>query len=201
MANEFGRLMKGVGTHIPNGSQTMSFVPKSSIPVYKIVTCARIVCDYLPLKSEPKCTRMTVGGNRLICLHDTSTDAADLILIKLFFNSVLSTTNANSISADIKDFFVANKPLLSTEFMSIHVQFVSLEIIEQYKLRPLIHNDWLYIKNTKGMYGLKQTGYLADKNLDKPCKHTHGLWVHETRDIQFVLVVDDFGIKYTKIIY
>ena len=25
-----------------------------------------------------------------------------------------------------------------------------------------------------------------------------GLWKHKTRDIQFVLVVDDFGIKYTK---
>ena len=56
------------------------------------------------------------------------------------------------------------------------------------------------------MYGLKQAGYLADKNLEthlskygyKPCKHTRGLWVYETRDIQFVLVVDDFGIKYTK---
>ena len=56
------------------------------------------------------------------------------------------------------------------------------------------------------MYGLKQAGYLANKNLEahllkygyKPYKHTRGLWVHETRDIQFVLVLDNFGIKYTK---
>ena len=129
----------------------MSFVPKSSIPTDKIVTYACIVCDYRPLKSEPNRTRLTVGGDRLICLHDTSTDAADLILIKLFFNSVLSTTNTKFISADIKDFFLTNNHLLSPEFMRIHVQFVPLEIIEQYNLHPLIHNYWLFIKITKEM--------------------------------------------------
>jgi len=58
----------------------------------------------------------------------------------------------------------------------------------------------------KGMYGLKQTSYLANKNLEthlkkygySPCKHTRGLWTHITRDIQFILVVNDFGIKYIK---
>ena len=199
MANEFGSLMNGVVKCMPNGSQTMSFVPKSSIPIDKIFIYARIVCQYRPLKSEPNRTRLTVGGDRLQWLHDTSTDTADLILIKRFFNSILSTKDAKFISADIKDFFLANNPLLSPEFMRIHVKFVPLEIIEQYNLRPLIHNDWLYIKITKGMCGLKQAGYLANKNLGahllkygyKPCKH-------ETRDIQFVLVVDNFGMKYTK---
>ena len=51
-------------------------------------------------------------------------------------------------------------------------------------------------------YGLKQAGYLANQNLQQhfkkygctPCKQTKGLWKHATRDVQFVLVVDDFGI-------
>ena len=29
-------------------------------------------------------------------------------------------------------------------------------------------------------------------------KHTPGLWTHETRQISFTLVVDDFGVKYVK---
>ena len=111
---------------MPNSSQTMSFVPKSSISVDKTVTCARIVCDYRPLKSEPNCTRLSVRGNRLICSHDISTDSADLILIKHFFNSVLSTTNAKFISVDIKDFFLASNPLLSPEFIGTLVQFLKL---------------------------------------------------------------------------
>ena len=88
--------------------------------------------------------------------------------------------------------------------MRIHVWFVPPEILDQYNLCPLIHNEWLYIKISKGMYGLKQVGYLANQNLQKhlakygytTCRHTRGLWKHHTQDIQFVLVVDDFGIQY-----
>jgi len=81
---------------------------------------------------------------------------------------------------------------------------VPQEIIQQYNLRPLIHNDWSYIQIPKGMYRLKQAGYLANQNLKEhlakygytPCRHTKGLWKHHTRDIQFMLVVDDFCIQY-----
>ena len=53
------------------------------------------------------------------------------------------------------------------------------------------------------MYSLKQAGYLANQNLKQnlakygytSCMHTKGLWKHNTQDIQFVLVVDDFGIQ------
>jgi hypothetical protein len=54
------------------------------------------------------------------------------------------------------------------------------------------------------MYGLPQAGILANellqRNLAKdgyrPTQHTHGLWKHDTRPISFLLVVDDFGVKY-----
>jgi hypothetical protein len=53
------------------------------------------------------------------------------------------------------------------------------------------------------MYGLPQAGLaneLLHRNLSKdgyrPMQDTHGLWKHETRPISFLLVVDDFGVKY-----
>ena len=54
------------------------------------------------------------------------------------------------------------------------------------------------------MYGLPQAGRIAYDELVThmakydyhPCKRTAGLWGHKTRDINFTLVVDDFGIKY-----
>ena len=54
------------------------------------------------------------------------------------------------------------------------------------------------------MYGLKQSGVLANLHLEKllakdgymKTTHTSGLWKHNTRPITFVLCVDDFGIKY-----
>ena len=54
------------------------------------------------------------------------------------------------------------------------------------------------------MYGLPQAGLLANELLEKRLnKHGYrqsklvpGLWKHDTRPIQFTLVVDDFGVKY-----
>ena len=56
----------------------------------------------------------------------------------------------------------------------------------------------------KGMYGLKQARQIANNrlqlNLSKhgyfPTRTTPGLWKHETRQMQFALVVDEFGVKY-----
>jgi hypothetical protein len=54
------------------------------------------------------------------------------------------------------------------------------------------------------MYGLKQACLLANQLLQKclapfgyyPAHHTPGLWLHKTRPIACVLIVDDFTVKY-----
>ena len=54
------------------------------------------------------------------------------------------------------------------------------------------------------MYGIKQAGIVAHKALIHhlapfgyhPARHTPRIWQHETRDTIFILVVDDFAIKY-----
>jgi hypothetical protein len=67
-----------------------------------------------------------------------------------------------------------------------------------------LNNGFIYIEIVKGMYGLAQAGLLTNqlvaKRLDpigyRMTKHMHGLWKHDTKPIQFALVVDDFGIEY-----
>jgi hypothetical protein len=67
-----------------------------------------------------------------------------------------------------------------------------------------VHNGWVYFKITKGIYGLKQAGKLANDLLTErlaahgyfQCATTAGLWRHKWRQILFVLIVDDFGIEY-----
>jgi Reverse transcriptase (RNA-dependent DNA polymerase) len=82
----------------------------------------------------------------------------------------------------------------------------------RYKLRKrgLIEDGWVYMVVYKviykGMYGLKQAGRLANEQLTEflaehgyePCTITPGLWKHKTRAISFMLVVDEFGVKYEK---
>ena len=58
----------------------------------------------------------------------------------------------------------------------------------------------------KGMYILPQAGIIYPTQLKmhlapfgyKPFQYTPGLWDHENRDTKLCLVVDNFGIKYTR---
>ena len=57
--------------------------------------------------------------------------------------------------ADMKYFFLAS-PMADPEFMRILLKHIPEDIILQYNLRELVDdNGYIYIKITKGMYGLK----------------------------------------------
>jgi hypothetical protein len=78
------------------------------------------------------------------------------------------------------------------------------EILNKCNLNALAVDGWVYIEIRKGMYGLKQAGFLANQLLQTrlapfgyyPARHTPGLWMYKTRPIAFSLVVDDFAVKY-----
>ena len=89
--------------------------------------------------------------------------------------------------------------------MRIHLSDLPDEIIQQYKLLDIVDSKgYVYTRIDKGMYGLKQAGRIAFDNLIKhmkkhgyhPCRITKGQWTHISNSITFVLVLDDFGIKY-----
>jgi hypothetical protein len=118
-------------------------------------------------------------------------------------NSVISTLGAKFLVIDIKNFYL-NTPLGRFEYMVINLSSLPQETIEKYDLIELSQDGKVYIEIQKGMYGLPQAGILANellqRNLAKdgyrPTQHTHGLWKQDTRPISFLLVVDDFGVKY-----
>lgn len=74
-------------------------------------------------------------------------------------------------------------------------------------LNPTVEPDgWCYAEIRKVIYGLKEASYLSNLELKQilakegyfPLKLTSGIFKHTTRDILFSLVVDDFGVRYTK---
>ena len=75
---------------------------------------------------------------------------------------------------------------------------------QQYDLNRKAKNGYVYLEIRRAIYGLPQSGALANKLLRKrltpfgyyEVPHTPGLWRHVTRPISFSLVVDDFGVKY-----
>jgi hypothetical protein len=81
------------------------------------------------------------------------------------------------------------------------------EIIDEYILTDIMEaNGWCYVEICKAIYGLKESGFIANQELKVilakqgyiPSKFTPGLFTHKTRSIAFSLVVYDFGVKYEK---
>jgi hypothetical protein len=201
-ADEIGRLAQGHGHQ--KGTNTMYFIKVTDIPKGRTATYLRVVAAMRPEKANPRRVRWTVGGDRIDYPDDVSTKTADLTTAKLLINSTISTPNARYMTADLKDFYLGT-PMSRYEYMRIPIDMLPDTIIDQYNLRPLFHNGFVYVEIRRGMYGLPQAGRLANDQLIaflaphgyRPVPLTPGLWRHDTKDITFSLVVDDFGVRYT----
>ena len=105
---------------------------------------------------------------------------------------------------DIKDFYLGT-PLKQYEYIRLQYDIILKEIVEQYNLQAFKHGEYVYFEARRGMYGLPQAGKIAYDQLVQhlkpfgyaPVKHMPGLLKHETKDISFILWVDDFRVKYT----
>jgi hypothetical protein len=209
-ANEFGRLVQGVGRKesrvIP--TNTIFFITHDQVPMdrQKDVMYGSFSCDLKPNKKETHRTRLTAGGDKINYPDDVRTPTADMTLVKTLFNSVISTKGAKCMMLDIKDFYL-NTPMARYEYMRLKLTNIPEEIIIEYKLvREIATADgYVYCEIRKGMYGLPQAGIIAQQLLEErlaksgyhQSKIVPGLWTHKTRNISFTLVVYDFAIKYT----
>ena len=211
-ANELGRLCQGIGTlpgqpttkRIP-GTDTFTPIHFHDIPSDRRsdITYTKVVCEVRPQKSDPYRTRITIGGNRIAYPGDAGTRTGSLETFKLLINSTLSTPGAAFACFDIANFYLGT-PLDRPEFVKIQLSVIPDEFVDEYNLTTLAYDGWVYFKITKGVYGLKQSGKLANDLLATrlhdhgyyQCAITPGLWRHRWRPIMFVLIVDDFGIQY-----
>ena len=79
------------------------------------------------------------------------------------------------------------------------------DCINKYNLKYFVNdNGWVYFEILNGVYGLPQSGALAQTLLEKrltvhnyyQCPLTLRIWRHTWRPIIFCLLVDEFGIEY-----
>jgi hypothetical protein len=198
--NECGRLFQGI-RDIP-GTDTCFFIKLTNIPKDRNITYGKIVCNCKPHKKEKECVWLTVGDDRLDYSGDVATSTANITTFKFLIDSTLSTEDAAMMMMDIKNYYLGT-PLPRFEYMKMLVSRFPEEIVQKYNLNALAIDGWVYIEIRKCMYGLKQTGLLANQLLQTrlapsgyyPARHTPGLWLHKTRPISFTLVVDDFTVK------
>lgn len=124
----------------------MEFILKKDVPKNKKVTYANMICDYCPKKSDPFCTRLTVGGDRLDYFGDSSSPAASLIKTKLLINSTISDAKNGAcfLTIDLKDPFLQST-LPEPEYMLIHSKYFFDNIRTKYNIDSLIADDgYLY---------------------------------------------------------
>ena len=79
-------------------------------------TYARIVCVFCDNKKDKCRTRVTMGGNLVNCPLDCGTPTADLLTVKLFINSIISTPNAKFMTLDITNFYLMT-PIKQYEYL------------------------------------------------------------------------------------
>ena len=154
--------MQGIGTGDKDdkrvqGTNTMFFINKKSIPLDRMTTYVRFVCTYRAEKEEKNRTRLTVGGNLITDYEgDVTTDTAGLELIKMHWCSVLSTEHARYMTMNIEDFYL-NTTLDRYEYMRININNAPQEVIDEYRISELnlVHNGFIFVEIRKALFGLK----------------------------------------------
>jgi hypothetical protein len=148
--------------------------------------------------------RGTAGGNLLDVPYDVSARTASLDVVKMLLHSTISD-NKNWFTIDVKDFYLGTPlPEIRYEYIRIERKKLPPSSIAAHNLEPLFHNDAIYFQIRKCMYGLPQAGGLSQIRLIShlakhgyhQCPNTPCLFGHETLDVTFCLVVDDFGSRY-----
>jgi hypothetical protein len=106
---------------ITKGNKTIFYLSHAeilSIPKDRTVTNGRIVIDHHPQKEDPDRARITVDGNLIKYPFELTTRTANMLSLKIMWNSVISTPDAQFARANIKNMCIKN-PLDRYEYMRI----------------------------------------------------------------------------------
>jgi hypothetical protein len=150
----------------------------------------------------------TTGVDRLPSSCPSSTQVTSLPTVNILFNSAVSD-NAFFGYIDLSDFYLGTD-FNPSQYIKIFIYQLSyhvlsrLNLLPSSKLTPPPRPTYIVFRINKTMYGLKEAGKLSNLRLvsllstfgfyetTTPC-----LFKHVSRPILFVLVVEDFGVKYT----
>ena len=154
--------------------------------------------------------RGTAGGDRVSVPYSCSSATASLPCVKLMFNAVVSEAESRFGTLDLTDYYLGSD-LPHPESIKIFVATFPPALLADLGLTPYIKTDskgrpYIFFDIVKTMYGLPQAGLLSQLQLVSLLYEygyhqtsTPMLFRHESRDVTFCLVVDDFGVKYSKV--
>ena len=83
---------------------------------------------------------------------------------KMLLNSTVSTPGAKMFTDDISNMYL-NSMLPEPEYVKFKVDLIPPNIIKHYNLQPLIRDGYVYAQINRAIYGLKQSGKIANQDL------------------------------------
>ena len=86
--------------------------------------------DYRPDKSDPYCTRLAVGGDRVNYPGDCGTPTVSLTTVKLLLNSIVLKINTYFMKIDIKDFYL-DTPMARSKYMRLKLSNLPNSVVQQ----------------------------------------------------------------------
>lgn len=149
--------------------------------------------------------RGTGGGDGLHSEFDNVARSTNSILVKTFLNAAVSE-RAHIVTLDIKQFFV-NFDLPENEkvYLKIMRDQIPQQTVDLYSIkfkRNKKGKEYTIVQCKKALYGLPQSNYIAYQGLKNYlAEHdfyetsTKCLFRHKTKNIMFMVHVDDFAIK------
>ena len=129
-ANEFGRLMKGVGSRMKSGTETMEPVKFYNIPADRKAVYCKNAVDIRPEKAETHRSRLVVGGDQIEYPDEVYTPTTDMAATKILLNSIISTKYAKAMRVDIKNYYL-NTPMGRAGYIFINLADIPDEIVKQ----------------------------------------------------------------------
>ena len=107
-------------------------------------------------------------------IGEVGTPRAELLLIKIMLNSVISTPEARFMTIDISKFYL-NTPMTRYDYLKLKLSNIPDKIIKLYNLKEKATTDGsVYMEIRKGVYGLPQAGLITNELLEKrPAKHKY----------------------------
>jgi hypothetical protein len=81
-----------------------------------------------------------MGGNLINYPDNCSTPTADLLTVKLMFNSIISAPGAKFMTINIKDFYLMT-PMDRFEYSRMKLDLFPQDIFNEYGLRDKVYTD------------------------------------------------------------
>ena len=95
---------------------------------------------YCDGKKDKYRTCIIMGGNLVNYPGDCRTPTVDLLTVKLLLNSIISTSNTNFMTLNLKDFYLMT-PMKRCKYFRMKLKLFLQDIIAEYKLTNKVDHN------------------------------------------------------------